>query len=413
MIVGYVLVSVLAGLLASVVALLLGASFWLAFGLYVLVGSAVLILLPAALMVASLLVGRAKAPTATGLWNETGNPHSAEPSASQHHAIVETSMRILAVDDDPFILELIPMISAKAGFSEVVSAASGEQALKLLASSDIVFDCLLLDISMPGMDGVELCQRVRQIPLYRQTPIIMLTAMRDMINMGDAYRAGATDYATKPFSIDELGTRLRLAQEAIYAQRETDSVRHEATGYYWNPAGSYGFKLPDGLRLSGVGSLVDSTVLSNYLTQLPKKEMTDIQVFAVSIDEIETVHTRSTPQQFVMLLQDVAAVAADCFGADRAIMAYTRNATLLIVVNSADTLPVLDIEIDIEKRLQGNFAKYGTGDGTWISLSVGGPVQPQSAKAGRARMATDRVISHAKQRAIDKQGRTVERLFKH
>lgn len=77
--------------------------------------------------------------------------------------VAETEIRILVVDDDPFILELIPMISAKAGFSQVTPAASGEEALELLTGSDTLFDCLLLDISMPGMDGIELCRRVRQI----------------------------------------------------------------------------------------------------------------------------------------------------------------------------------------------------------------------------------------------------------
>lgn len=60
------------------------------------------------------------------------------------------------------------MISAKAGFSEVTPAASGEQALELLASSDVIFDCLLFDISMPGTDGIELCRCVRQTAVPRR-----------------------------------------------------------------------------------------------------------------------------------------------------------------------------------------------------------------------------------------------------
>lgn len=230
MIISYVIVSVFAGLLASVAALFFGASFWLAVGLYALVGSAVLILLPAAQMVASILVDRPESRTVTDRRNGTDDQHSAGPSASQQGAVMETSMKILAVDDDPFILELIPMISAKAGFSEVVPAASGEQALELLDNPDMFFDCLLLDIGMPDMNGIELCRCVRQIPRYRQTPIIMLTAMRDMASMGEAYRAGASEYATKPFDIEKLTSRLRLVQEALHAQRDTGPARHEVTG---------------------------------------------------------------------------------------------------------------------------------------------------------------------------------------
>ena len=412
MIVGYILIGAIAGLLASVVALLLGASFWLALGLYTLVGSVTVILLPAARMVARILIDRDETPPITDHWNETDNLRLADSSASQQASDIETSMRILAVDDDPFILELIPMISAKTGFSEVAPAASGKQALKLLASSEIVFDCLLLDISMPDMDGIELCRRIRQIPQYSQTPIIMLTAKRDMANMGDAYRAGATDYATKPFDIEELGTRLRMAQKMIRAQRDPVHVSQEGTVYQSSRAPRYGFELPDRLRLEGIRNLVSHTALSSYLTQLPRKEVTDIHVFAVSIAGIEAAHTQSSPQQFVLLLQDVAAAAANCFSADQTVMAYTNNATLLIAVNSGNPMPAINIEINIENRLQANISKHDTGEGTEISVSVGGPVQPQSAKAERARIVTDRVIALAENRALDKQGRPVAVLFK-
>ncbi|WP_299794412.1 response regulator [uncultured Marivita sp.] len=401
MIVGYIFLGAIVGILAAGVALLLGTSFWLALGIYAVVGAVTIVLFAAIQMVAGILVDRADTPAHADYWNETRTPRPARSSASQQGADAEASMKILAVDDDPFILELIPMISAKAGFSEVTPAASGEEALKLLVNGKVIFDCFLLDISMAGMDGVELCRQVRQIPRYRHTPIIMLTAMRDMTNMGDAYRAGATDYATKPFDIEELGTRLRLAQETIHAQRETGPARHESAGYNRNSVRNYGFELPDGLPLEGVEGLVDHTVLSNYLTQLPQKEIAGVHVFAVRIDEIEGVHTRSSPRQFAALLKDVAAAAADCFGAKRTVMAYTNSATLLIAVNSANPLSAVNIEIDIERRLQD-----------CIGVSVGGPVQPQGTKTERTRMTTDRVIALADNRALDKQGRPVAGLFK-
>jgi len=407
MIVGYILVGAVVGLLAVVAALLVGASFWLALGLYTLVGSFAVILLPVARMVAGIFIEHGEAPPATGNWNESGNLRLGEPSARQQGAAISASMRILVVDDDPFILELMPKISAKAGFSEVIPAASGEQALRLLADTKMIFDCLLFDIDMPGMDGIELCKRVRQIPQYRQTPIIMLTAMRDISHMGDAYRAGATDYATKPFVIEELGTRLRMAQKTIHVQRESSHAKQEGTGYDWSPVRSYGFELPDGLRLEVVKSLVDHTALSNYLTQSPRTKATDIQVFAAIIDGIEGGQMRSSPQGFVSLLQDVSAAAADCLGVDQTVMAYTDNATLLIAVNSANPLPAIIIEKNIERRLQGTVSEYGTR----IGVSVGGPVELRGAKVARARMATDHVISLAENRAVGKYGRPAADLL--
>ncbi|EAQ24842.1 response regulator [Roseovarius sp. 217] len=409
MVVGYVLVGALAGLIASVVALLLGASFWLAFGLYPLVGSAILVLLPAARMLVGHLADQGKAAIAGDSGNPQGYAPLIEPAPDRPVAVTEAPMRILAVDDDAFILELIPMISAKAGFSEVTPAASGEEALKLLTGSDTPFDCLLLDISMPGMNGIEFCRRVRQIPRYRQTPIVMLTAMRDVANIGDAYRAGATEYATKPFDIEELGMRLRRAQETVHAQRGTGPARQENSECRRRiRIQNQDFELPEELRLQAGGSLVDPTALSSYLTQLPGKEVAGVQMLAVSIDEVEAVYMRSSSQQFVALLEDLAATAVGCFGADQTVMAYTDDATLLVATNYANPLHAINIETDIERRLHGNVSSKDAG----IGISVGGPVQLQGAKAERAGMATDRVIALAENRAMDKQGRSVAGLLR-
>ncbi|WP_324751973.1 response regulator transcription factor [Roseovarius sp. Pro17] len=407
MIVGYVLIGALAGLLAFLVAILLGASFWLAFGLYALVGSAVVILLPAVRSVAGVFVRHNEVPTVKDGWSDTRNPCLAKPSVSNQDSAIETSMTILAVDDDPLILELIPMISAKAGFSQVITAASGEQALKLLANSSMIFDCLLLDISMPGMNGVELCRRIRQIPHYRQTPIIMLTAKRDATNMGDAYRAGVTDYTTKPFDVDELGVRLRLAQEAVHTQGETGEARVESTRHHWSPTRNRRFELPDGLPLECISSLVDHAAFSNYLTKLSHKEVADIQVLAVSIDGIEALQMRSSPQQFASLLQDFAAVAADCFDVDQTIMTYLNNATLLIATNCTAPLSPINIEIDIARRLLRSLSAHGLDENTVIDVSLGGPVQLHCTKANRARILMDRAIALAENRSLDKNGEQV------
>lgn len=412
MIAAYLFVGFFFALFASMAALFLGASLWLAFGIYILVGSIAVILLSAAQMVTGILINRRTNPLTTDHWNQADDLSLVKPSTSQQGAPIEISMRILAVDDDPFILDLIPIISAKAGFSEVIAVASGEQALKLLESNAIIFDCILLDISMPVMDGIELCGLVRQMSQYRQTPIIMLTARRDIENMGDAYRAGATDYVAKPFDIEELGDRLRIAQEAIQAQREPSQVRQKGTEYQSSWVPTHGFELPDKLQLEGMGSLVNHTALSSYLTQLPRKKVADIQMFAVSIDGIEAAHTQSSPQHFVLLLQDIAAAVASCFNADQTVMAYTNNGTLLIAFNSRNPMLAIDIETDIENRLQANISERDTDEGIKLRVSVGGPVQPQSAKSERARIAVNRVIALAENRNLDKQGRQVAGLFK-
>ncbi|MDB5657532.1 MAG: response regulator [Cypionkella sp.] len=157
----------------------------------------------------------------------------------------------------------MPLLVAISGFPDVTTASSGQRALDALANSDDSFDCLLLDINMPGMDGVELCERVRRLEAYRTTPIIMLTAMSEGEYIDSAFKAGTTDYATKPFDIDELGARLRVAHKLIIARREAKLAKALRA-----PSGSatdqmHGFGLSETIRIDGLQALVDFGSLKN------------------------------------------------------------------------------------------------------------------------------------------------------
>src|SRR5690606_24256529 len=107
-------------------------------------------------------------------------------------------MRILAVDDDKLVLEILSLLVKRAGYPQIETASSAGVALELITAASEPYQCILLDIQMPVMDGVEFCDLLRRIPDYADCPIIMVTAMTDKIWMDQAYDAGATDYVTKP-----------------------------------------------------------------------------------------------------------------------------------------------------------------------------------------------------------------------
>ena len=89
-------------------------------------------------------------------------------------------MRILAVDDDPIILELLTELLATFGQHEVDTAESAKEALARLSDPAAgIYDCFLLDIQMPETDGIELCGLLRQTQAYARSPILMITAMSD------------------------------------------------------------------------------------------------------------------------------------------------------------------------------------------------------------------------------------------
>jgi sigma-B regulation protein RsbU (phosphoserine phosphatase) len=125
-------------------------------------------------------------------------------------------MRILLVDDSEDSRDLTEGALLSAGYDDIVSAASGWEALKALdvgrtTNGDPPVDIVLLDIVMPEMDGVEVCARIRNDARYADMPIIMVTSLDDMNSLANAFVAGATDYVTKPVNRIELVARVRAA----------------------------------------------------------------------------------------------------------------------------------------------------------------------------------------------------------
>jgi two-component system response regulator MprA len=113
-------------------------------------------------------------------------------------------MRILVVDDEPAVLRAVRRGLVLAGY-EVELAEGGEEALAALAAA--APDAVVLDVLMPGVDGLEVCRRLRAAG--DRTPVLMLTARDAVADRVTGLDAGADDYLVKPFALEELLARLR------------------------------------------------------------------------------------------------------------------------------------------------------------------------------------------------------------
>jgi DNA-binding response OmpR family regulator len=119
--------------------------------------------------------------------------------------------RILIIDDEPLIVESVSYNLKQEGY-EVISAGDGLTGLKLAESENL--DLILLDLMLPGMNGMEVCRAIRQ---KSEIPIIMLTAKEGEIDRVLGLELGADDYVTKPFSMRELLARIKTVLKRINA----------------------------------------------------------------------------------------------------------------------------------------------------------------------------------------------------
>jgi len=113
------------------------------------------------------------------------------------------ALRILVVDDDTALAEMIGLVLKAEGF-EVTFCPDGSTALETFRAVDP--DLVLLDLMLPGLDGIEVCRLIRA---ESDVPVIMLTARSDTLDVVAGLEAGADDYVAKPFKTQELVARIR------------------------------------------------------------------------------------------------------------------------------------------------------------------------------------------------------------
>ena len=115
-------------------------------------------------------------------------------------------MKILVVDDERAVRESLRRALELEGY-EIELAGDGREALSLLADDSPQPDAVILDVLMPGVDGLEVCRRLREAG--NRVPVLMLTARDEVQNRVAGLDAGADDYVTKPFALEELLARMR------------------------------------------------------------------------------------------------------------------------------------------------------------------------------------------------------------
>lgn len=245
-------------------------------------------------------------------------------------------MKILAVDDDPIILELLKEFISMIGNHDLTVVDSGQSAISAIkAAGKDTFDCFMLDIQMPKMDGIELTSLIRKLTSYADTPIVMLTAMSHKDYIDRAFSAGATDYVTKPFEVTELKARLGMVA-ALVSARKSNPTRVHSTNSNGSNSDKANTKQPlhEPLFINDVDNVIECIAMENYVSQLSRSALLGSTVFAFTIRQIESYYNELSSFDFHGMIEDAAEVISDCLVDHQNLITYAGNGSFVCIVES-------------------------------------------------------------------------------
>jgi len=131
--------------------------------------------------------------------------------------------RILCVDDEPLNLSLLEAMLSPRGY-DVVTATNGPMALQKIRTLRI--DICLLDVMMPGMDGFEVCRRIKSDEELGNIPVVMITSLTDTVHRIQGIEAGAEDLISKPFDAAEVLARIKMLLHVKTLNDQLNSAYH-------------------------------------------------------------------------------------------------------------------------------------------------------------------------------------------
>ncbi|PKB58589.1 MAG: hypothetical protein BZY83_06265 [SAR202 cluster bacterium Casp-Chloro-G2] len=145
-------------------------------------------------------------------------------------------MKVLVIDDVADMLLMLSDYLEEFGYNQITTVESSYDAFKHLTSepkapASGVIDLILMDIVMPGMNGIDACRQIKTKMGFSDVPVIMITGESEMEQLRNAFEAGATDYVTKPFSKLELRVRVESAlklKSSIDAQKRANTLLGDA-----------------------------------------------------------------------------------------------------------------------------------------------------------------------------------------
>lgn len=247
-------------------------------------------------------------------------------------------MRILIVDDSEDSCDITAAALLSAGYKDIATAHSAQDAFRVLnmdgdrPNDPVPMDVILLDILMPGVDGIETCARIRNDGRYNDVPIIMITQLNDMDSLANAFVAGANDYITKPVNRIELLARIRAA---LRLKAEL-SRRQEREQELLNFVANWGDRRAT-VWIDNVTGLFVGEIAEAYLVASPGSgEGRPISVIALAVDRLDALRAAKGDAAANAVLARIAATVRDTGARIGVVAAAYRNGLIVLVAPGYD-----------------------------------------------------------------------------
>jgi CheY-like chemotaxis protein len=311
-------------------------------------------------------------------------------------------MKILAVDDDPVFQDILIEALRVIGQEDITKAGSAAAALAILRSPHHAYDCILLDIQMPDMDGVSLCRVLRNLPEYRRVPIVMITSQSAKRYIDDAFAAGATDYVTKPLDRLDLKARIGMVARLVEERHELELLTRQASQRNDTLEMQLDFDSP--ILVPGFDRGIEMLALENYLLTLGKKGLLSLSAFGIHIENAGLIFSKVSRAGFVDMLGDVASAIADAIKMDDVHIAYAGEGNFVGLTSKELAAPPQEMSGMIEMGLADFESFYSSERLPLPRVSVGPLVKSPFFALGSPTRILDRAISLAKSSREKKPG---------
>ncbi|MFN4156302.1 MAG: PleD family two-component system response regulator [Paracoccaceae bacterium] len=285
---------------------------------------------------------------------------------------MSAKMRYLAVDDDPAFHFVLTKMMTQLGYQPPVCVISAIEALEYLSDPEEQFDAILLDIQMPGMDGIEACQHIRAMAHHSDTPIMMVTTMNGREFVDQAFAVGATDYLTKPINRIELQARLGMLDRLVKEHELARSLQFAMESMDDVPG--YGFAFEDAIALPKCGSLIDYLALENHLLTLSRLKLHSHIALAFQVVGGATLYRRLNRMEFLDCMADVGSAISACMKRQTFLLAYAGSGEFVCILNRAHPVDMAELEQELSTELMVYDAVYESLGLPMLEVRIGATV---------------------------------------